>query len=1093
MTVDVCPKRMVFGPCGGVRPAGGCELDAALPCPWADPDRSGGPLPVRGGTDPPRPRRPDAPGGLLDTATRRPVVLSDLCVPPYDVTTLREVAERLSRHSDALLVPEHHDNPDFPPAMMAAELHRAGARPWITLTCRDRNRVVLEQELDGPGGPRRRGRPLRDRRRARARGASRRHRGLRPRLDPPRPPGRPGRAGRERRRLARGAARGPRAAALAEKQRAGASLVVVNHVRGADALATFLDRARAAGVDLPVIAGVAVYTDEPLGARAGGPARARPRRRGDRAGPRRPPTPRRRASRRRSTRPGRCSRCPASSGVNLSGVGSSAGWVPAADIKAEVGRRLAAERVTAAVVIPVRDRVEVAGDRSRTAGPAGWTRSGPTGADTALEAEFDTVAAWTEDAVAELGEDHAIPAACRGSGRPADLAWLAEGLDLHDDDRFLDAGSGLGGPTAWLTREYAARWTGPALLAEPMPHAAAASHRLFGRPAVAAWTEHLPLPDDAVDAAWCLGVLDTADDGRALLARAAPGAAPGRAARSARSWSPGASSPRSWPPTRFPTDVSLQRDLAATGFRVHDRLDASSLPDAPPEWSAARRGRRRRRRPRPRRPPRPSGGRAADRGARAADGRPGRSSPCCCARRRPDQPLAGCRQHLGGVPHRPVRRAGARPGAATGRAARAPRPRPRRGRRRRRRPSRAVGDVPSPPRRRAADVPVRLGEHEPPGAQRLGELGLGELLGPGGAHPLDVEQDPAAPGVGTGPAGERLELVEHRPGPGACGPGAAVVGHARRPAGPGSSRRSPPARAGRRGPCGRSAGSSGLTETAGTTRTSTVGRSASQPGTHDPASSSASRTSTSTTSSGAIGPEAASAERSTTVPGRGRSPPRARAVAAASAGLGPATPMRHGAPCRASRAASGRATRWRRGVCAVTARSRSRAASKSGGPRRRAAGAARGADGSGRGRGGPSSGTTAARRAVTGWAGPSGGPAGGRSAAVGLGGGRGRRPRAAPARPRRVRASGGDSRAGVGSSAGGRRRFRAGRQRHLHPDGRPGPGRRLHVDPPGDRRQPRREVPHPAARALPRCRGEAGALVADDGPQHAVRLASAAP
>jgi methylenetetrahydrofolate reductase (NADPH) len=32
-------------------------------------------------------------------------------------------------------------------------------------------------------------------------------------------------------------------------------------------------------------------------------------------------------------------------GVNLSGVGSRAGWVPAADIKAEVGRRLAVQRV----------------------------------------------------------------------------------------------------------------------------------------------------------------------------------------------------------------------------------------------------------------------------------------------------------------------------------------------------------------------------------------------------------------------------------------------------------------------------------------------------------------------------------------------------------------------------------------------------------------------------------------------------------------------------------------------------------------------------------------------------------------------------
>jgi SAM-dependent methyltransferase len=201
-----------------------------------------------------------------------------------------------------------------------------------------------------------------------------------------------------------------------------------------------------------------------------------------------------------------------------------------------------------------------------------------------LEAEFDTVAAWTEQAVAELGAEHAIPAACRGSGRPSELAWLAEFLDLRDDERFLDAGAGLGGPTAWLAGEYAARWRGPVVLAEPMAHAAAASRRLFGLPAVAAWSEHLPLPDDAVDAAWCLGVLDTTDDARALLTELHRVLRPGGRLGLLQLVARGALS-EELASNDFPTDVSLHRDLAATGFRVHDRIDASSLPDAPPEWA----------------------------------------------------------------------------------------------------------------------------------------------------------------------------------------------------------------------------------------------------------------------------------------------------------------------------------------------------------------------------------------------------------------------------------------------------------------------------------------------------------------------------
>ncbi|MGC1282522.1 MAG: methylenetetrahydrofolate reductase C-terminal domain-containing protein, partial [Streptosporangiaceae bacterium] len=124
-----CPKHMVMGPCGGVRADGGCEVDphpCVFPAPvtWSDPVS---PVP-------------------LDTV---PLILTDFSSEPYSLSAHAAVAGILAPVSDAVLVGEHQDRPDFPPAQLASILQQAGARPWITLSCRDRNRVVLEQELHG--------------------------------------------------------------------------------------------------------------------------------------------------------------------------------------------------------------------------------------------------------------------------------------------------------------------------------------------------------------------------------------------------------------------------------------------------------------------------------------------------------------------------------------------------------------------------------------------------------------------------------------------------------------------------------------------------------------------------------------------------------------------------------------------------------------------------------------------------------------------------------------------------------------------------------------------------------------------------------
>ncbi|CCH86873.1 Methylenetetrahydrofolate reductase [Modestobacter italicus] len=249
-----CPKRMVFGPCGGVRDDGRCEV-AEHACVFLAP-----PLPRW--TGPTLPAPAPRPGGLLDRARTRPVVLADLTVAPFDPASVRSVVGTLAPVSDGLLVGEHQGRPDLPPTLMAQEVLAAGGRPWTTLACRDRNRLVLEQELAGlaavgvdgvlcvTGDGRRAGaRPevtsvfdldgTRLTALATALGLSA---AVAESPDAPPVPQRPAR--------------------VAQKQRAGAQLCVLNHVGSAARLTEFLAAARAAGATLPFVAAVAVYTDE---------------------------------------------------------------------------------------------------------------------------------------------------------------------------------------------------------------------------------------------------------------------------------------------------------------------------------------------------------------------------------------------------------------------------------------------------------------------------------------------------------------------------------------------------------------------------------------------------------------------------------------------------------------------------------------------------------------------------------------------------------------------------------------------------------------------------------------------------------------
>lgn len=325
-----CPKHMVFGPCGGVRADLSCEMGTHR-CPFAG-------LPsAPAWTDPPPGQLPRS--RLLEASRSGPVVVTDLTLPAYDADAVTRITGILAGSCDALLVGEHQNRPDFPPTLMAALIRQAGGTGWLTLTCRDRNRLVLEQELVG----------------LRIAGADGvlcvtgdgRAEGVRPGvtqvfdLDGTRLAGLAASLG-----LAVAVAEAPdapprqlRPERLLHKQRAGAQFGFLNHAGSAGGLAEFVRAARDAGLTLPLIAGVAVYTD----ARSAHVLQNFP---GLQLDPR--PVARVLAAADPVTAGIEAAVAEARellaiegvAGVNLSGLASSRGEVAAAEVKAEIGRQI---------------------------------------------------------------------------------------------------------------------------------------------------------------------------------------------------------------------------------------------------------------------------------------------------------------------------------------------------------------------------------------------------------------------------------------------------------------------------------------------------------------------------------------------------------------------------------------------------------------------------------------------------------------------------------------------------------------------------------------------------------------------------------
>jgi methylenetetrahydrofolate reductase (NADPH) len=313
---------MVMGPCGGVRADGICEV-VSYPCVFGAPAAWADPVP----------RVP------LRSA---PLILADFTSEPYSVPMLSSVAAALAPSCDAVLVGEHQNRPDFPPTLYASLLLEAGVRPWITLACRDRNRVILEQELHGL-----------------------RHLGVdavlcvtgdaraydvRPDvtqvfdLDGPRLAALAASAG-----LSAAVPEAPaapprhlRAFRLLQKQRAGAAVAVLNHAT-VDTVTEFMAAAAHVGVTIPVIAAAAIFTD----ARSAGVLNGLPGLDLDAAVVRRVlehPDPVRAGIDVAAREAQALLDIPDIVGVNISGLASARGYEFAAKVKAELADRIREQR-----------------------------------------------------------------------------------------------------------------------------------------------------------------------------------------------------------------------------------------------------------------------------------------------------------------------------------------------------------------------------------------------------------------------------------------------------------------------------------------------------------------------------------------------------------------------------------------------------------------------------------------------------------------------------------------------------------------------------------------------------------------------------
>ncbi len=255
-TMVECPKHMEYGPCGGVRFDGGCEVSPHR-CVFLERPT----VRWHGDLEPPKPASAAA-TAMRELVATRQIVVGDFPARALDAASIAECGAILAGQVDAVLAGDAGNaRVQFPPAYRAHLIRSTGLEVWTGLNCRDRNRVAIEGELAGLAevgvaavhcvtgdhtltGDRPDAAPVFDLDSTEAAALARSAGHLVSVAEAPATP-----------------PVGRRPDRLFEKMRAGAEVCFVNHAGGAAPVAEFIDRAQQLGATMAFIPCVPIVID----------------------------------------------------------------------------------------------------------------------------------------------------------------------------------------------------------------------------------------------------------------------------------------------------------------------------------------------------------------------------------------------------------------------------------------------------------------------------------------------------------------------------------------------------------------------------------------------------------------------------------------------------------------------------------------------------------------------------------------------------------------------------------------------------------------------------------------------------------------